>query len=233
MVKITSLVMTSLAFSALSLSSAAVFSADLSAPAAPAFNPYVSVFGGASLGASVNTDWSDGPETEKFNLNTGWSIGGAAGVKWNDLLRAEIEISHSQWTGKDFDVHYSGSPAYNYAATGTVAATYLLGNIWADLKTNTVFTPYVGGGVGVAFVNTAGVRLDNSTWGYVDGSQTHFAWQLGAGVKYEISEQLSLDVGYRFKNVEGLQFVNGNGNGNFINGRLSSHNIEVGLTYNF
>ncbi len=224
-----------MAFSASLLSGGAVFSADLSAPEASAFKPYVSVFGGASLGASVKTNWSDGPETEKFNLNTGWSIGGAAGMKWNDLLRAEIEISHSQWSGKDVVVQYAASPASNYAATGTVAATYLLGNVWADLKTNTAFTPYVGGGLGVAFVNTSGVRWDDSTWGYVDGSQTHFAWQLGAGLKYELSEQLSLDVGYRFKNVEGLPFVNGNGNGNghFINGRLSSHNIEVGLTYNF
>ena len=221
------------AFLVLSLSSTAVFSAGPSAPGAPAFRPYVSVFGGASLGASVNTIWSNRAETEKFNLNTGWSIGGAAGVKWNDLLRAEIEISHSQWSGKDVVVQDAAYPAYNYAATGTVAETYLLGNVWVDLKTNTVFTPYVGGGVGVAFVKTAGVQWNNSPWGYVDAAQTNLAWQLGAGVKYDISEQLSLGVDYRFKNVEGLQFVNGNGNGSFINGRLSSHNIEVGLTYNF
>ena len=234
MIKTMSLIMTSLAFSALSLSSAAVFADDLSAPGVPAFRPYVSVFGGLSTGAHIKTHWDGGDEIEDFNLNRSWSIGGAAGVKWNDLLRTELELSHSQWSGDYLSTIWQGGAPSNSSAVGTVAATYLLGNVWVDMKSNSAFTPYAGGGVGLAFVNTTGVRWGNSsTWGYVDASQTRLAWQLGAGVKYDISEQLTLDVGYRFKNVDGLQFVNGNGRGNFVSGRLSSHNIEVGLTYNF
>ena len=200
----------------------------LTAPAASAapFQPYVSLFGGASFLNDLNVINSSGTHyTWKFN--GGYILGGAVGVKWNDLLRTELELSHAVWTANHWSKTYDGG--YNGAASGNLTATYLLGNVWLDVPTNSMVTPYVGGGLGVGWAN-ANVTGDNGA--QLLGGNSGLAFQLGAGLKFAVSESVDVDLGYRFKDLTNITFSDQNGNP-WTPTNLVSHNFQLGLTLKF
>lgn len=86
----------------------------------------------------------------------------------------------------------------------------LMANLYWDFHNDSAFTPYIGAGIGMAFIQTKGSVFVNSTLagapagnfstGTNLGSKTNtnFAWQVGAGCSYDITETVALDLGYRF-----------------------------------
>ena len=199
--------------------------ADYIAPSETSFMPYVSVFAGASFPNDVNTT-RYGTVDLSQGLSTGYLIGAAVGVDWGNVVRTEIEVSHNHWNGDALST--GGVP--NTGFSSDVSATYLLGNVWLDWKNDSAFTPYIGGGLGVAFVNFDQTISGNH--GYA-GNDTVLAYQLGAGVNFALSQQLSLDVGYRYKGTANFDIHDGDGSPDFVNAHLGSHNVQVGLTYKF
>jgi opacity protein-like surface antigen len=219
--------------SVLTLSAEAGFAADPVAPDS-GYQPYVSVFGGASLGENVHTVFNPAPGyIQDTKMDVGYLVGAAVGLRWNDFLRSEIEVAYGSNSANHLESAAYGVPYPNTPATGTIGAAYLLGNIWADWKNNSPLTPYAGGGVGVAFVKNSGVDF-SGIYGFADSNQTRLAWQLGAGIKYDISDSMALDIGYRYLNVNNLYFVNTNlGAGGDFNGNMHTHIVRAGLTFNF
>lgn len=113
-------------------------------------------------------------------------------------------------------------------------------NLYKDLGTFGNLTPYVGAGIGASynmasdFYFTDNPALTNRIRGDRDLS---FAWSLMAGVGYQISDRATLDIGYRYLDLGSAGSENGDNAGNW-NPRVSiddltSHEIKVGLRYNF
>jgi opacity protein-like surface antigen len=205
----------------------------LAAPEASAggYKPYVSVFGGAAVLTKNPHFTYTGFTSGTFDMlvnNPGYIIGGAVGVEWENNLRTELELSHGHWASNK--THYSSfDGSGTNAQDGSVSATYLLGNAWLDLGRGSQITPYVGGGVGVGWANV-------SPFQNVSFSATGFAFQLGAGVRFNLSDKLTLDAGYRFKDIIGLNYpsyVLGPFSDTLKDTSLSSHNFQIGLTYSF
>lgn len=82
-----------------------------------------------------------------------------------------------------------------------ITAHTLMVNGFYDINIDSVITPYVGGGLGLAYlksdysssvVNGTGVnvRTSNNDWS--------FAWNIGGGISYALDNQMSLDFGYRY-----------------------------------
>lgn len=187
---------------------------------------YVSVFGGGSILNDVVTDYYGSEYTVK--MKTGYIFGGAIGVQLTDMFRTEIELSHGRNKAKS----YRSSPADPFLpATGTISATYLLANVWLDWKNDFALTPYLGGGIGYGWAE-GDTFFNGNTFGYGPG-EGGLALQLGAGLKYNFSEQVSLDLGYRFKMLNGIDFDDSDGGGVYTGGDLRSHNVQVGLTFAF
>ena len=226
-----SAILASVSMAAFSLVSASAMAAQVAAPADTGFQPYVSVFAGASFLNDVNTIYNTNyaPNSTPYSVktNTGYLLGGAIGVKWNAMLRSEIELSHSSWRARSESCSFYGI----LPASGPISATYLLGNIWLDIPTQSAFTPYVGGGLGVGWAS-ADVSFNGKKYGYGYGGSA-LAYQLGAGVKYALSDRVDIDLGYRFKALSSLNFPDRDGYGNYTGAKLNSHNIELGLTYHF
>ncbi|MDR2199137.1 MAG: outer membrane beta-barrel protein [Deltaproteobacteria bacterium] len=86
----------------------------------------------------------------------------------------------------------------------------LLVNFYFDIPTGTAITPYVGAGAGIAILRLKTTDTFWSTAGpgtpvlverhsvHASKTKTNFAWSLAAGVAYDISENVALDLGYRF-----------------------------------
>ena len=139
-------------------------------------------------------------------------------------------------------------------------------NSYAKMRTNTAmlnaiydfsdmgsWTPYVGAGIGfgqsklnAAAHNSAGHYLLNTNTPAcftdtckVNDTDTGLAWQLIAGLGYDISERLVWDTQYRYVDLGGLDFL-GSGGINGVAGHFNSqvsganeHILMTGLRYKF
>jgi opacity protein-like surface antigen len=192
-----------------------------------AFKPYISVFAGKGLLDPVDTS-KLGAIPYSFLSETGYLLGGAIGLQVSDHLRAEIEVSHGVNPGEGY-IFFANAVK---PATGTFSTTYLLANIWLDIPTDTSFTPYVGGGLGAGWAS-GDLTFNSNGFGYADNvSGAALAYQVGVGVKLNVSENVSLDVGYRFKGIGSTDFGDRHG-GVYYGGKMASHIVQVGLTYKF
>jgi opacity protein-like surface antigen len=183
---------------------------------------YLSVFGG---GTWINQADANGVADLSFEGDMGWLVGAAVGAHITDNLRGEIELSYSQvdLTAVTGDVDAD-------LTDGSGAATYLLGNLWYDISNGSGFTPYIGGGIGAAHVNTSatlpGDPFDVEGWG--------FAYQVGAGVKFAIADNIDLDVGYRYKAIAGADLTTTDGDtSDNVTFDGSNHVLQVGVTVGF
>lgn len=75
----------------------------------------------------------------------------------------------------------------------------LFGNVFWDFHNDTSLTPYIGGGLGIAFNYTGyDLTLKNGDQISMDDRFANFAWNAGAGVSFNVNETLALDASYRF-----------------------------------
>jgi len=111
---------------------------------------------------------------------------------------------------------------------GTLQSTLVMANAYADLGTWYGLTPYVGAGVGVVRHNMSGFTDSGYAFtgtSFVPGSvfpvggplspvvnspitdktKTNFAWAAMAGLSYNITPNLKLDLGYRYMNLGTVQ----------------------------
>ena len=65
-------------------------------------------------------------------------------------------------------------------------------------------------------------------------TDTVLAWQVGAGIGYALSETATLQLGYRYQVVNGLEFSGMNANG-MVNTEtdLQIHFLEIGIRQRF
>lgn len=149
------------------------------------------------LGVSfANLDIDNG-ELIDDNLMT---AGGAVGLEYqrcNGSIRTEIEARGRQnlsETLSDNDVR---------AKIGAENIWSTTVNVWRDFCVNDRLSIYGGGGLGAGgYDNVFQVR---GPLGDIDvnDSSTNFAWQVGAGLTYDINCRMSLDLGYRFFSMAG------------------------------
>ena len=100
-----------------------------------------------------------------------------------------------------------GSAARAVNADGTMKAQWnlqtLFLNAYWDFHNDTPFTPYIGAGIGLAFLNTE-YELELRTQGgqsisdSAGETNTVFAWNAGVGCSYAITDNISADLAYRF-----------------------------------
>ena len=140
-------------------------------------------------------------------------------------LRVELEFamrgnSETEWSG----IRGTGDMTFN--------STTLLANVYYDFHNSTAFTPYVGAGLGLAF-NYFGVdwKYHNGTpGGSIDDRQTNFAWQVGAGVAYSFTDNMAVDVAYRYLD---LGYTQVDGHYGDVGIRPYNHEIMLGLRFGF
>ncbi|MDR3157526.1 MAG: outer membrane beta-barrel protein [Zoogloeaceae bacterium] len=82
----------------------------------------------------------------------------------------------------------------------------LFTNIRWDFRNSSPVTPYPSAGIGVAFLKLkVDLLLANSPSDFYTGSESHsktnFAWNIGAGVGWQLSKQLTLDAGYCYADL--------------------------------
>jgi opacity protein-like surface antigen len=137
-------------------------------------------------------------------IEDSWSLGGGVGYQINRHLRTDLT---ADWL---FKARFDGSTSDDSPSTSTDVSHFssllLLANAYVDIGTWHGITPYVGAGIGGAWVKWD--DLTNS----IDGGETfihrgakswRFAYALSAGASYCLTDNVKLDAGYRFSHVDG------------------------------
>ena len=153
-----------------------------------------------SIQSTGNVSTSKGAnlfDTGEYSQNT---VGGGAFVGYdfypaNDIpLRTEIEYAIRTNSETDWD----GKHGLDATLKGRWNLQTLFLNLYWDFHNDTAFTPYIGGGLGMGFVES---RYKVEGLGYSGSStdyNTVFAWNAGAGVSYAFTDNISADLAYRF-----------------------------------
>ncbi|MCL1860569.1 MAG: outer membrane beta-barrel protein [Proteobacteria bacterium] len=148
----------------------------------------------------VYSKWSDNDSAFGAALTLGYDFH----QKFQIPLRADLEYAaFGNVTGKK-TWRFPGEKD-SYKQTLKIQTLFL--NAYYDFRNRSAFTPYAGGGFGLASIKANGrydeVYFVGSTYSVKYGakSTTNFAWNIGGGVAYKVSEQFSLDLGYRFSGL--------------------------------
>lgn len=214
-------------------------------PALTSPTMYASVFAGF-VAPTVVTGSYFGSTAVELDAGFGFAGGVAVGTNVTSNLRGELELSftHHGVDDDDFAPVWDCDPG-TCDARGSMSTIYLLGNAWFDFDMGSGFTPYVGGGVGAAWVipNISlyeGQGYDPFEYSWDEGSLAPAA-QLGFGLRYDVTDSMKLDLGYRAKAVLGARFGDsefscsqgGNGACDVVDMMFIDHVVQAGLTFQF
>jgi len=186
---------------------------------------YVSL--GAGWNKVLDADLKTGGLSGKSTFEDGYAIIGAVGYGWGNGFRTEFEGGY-----RNNDQKSATLGGVRFANKGSYSALTGMANVIYDLNLGG-FTPYVGAGVGVARVglNTA------STRGQIDDYDMQFAYQGIAGVAFGLTENIKLDLGYRYINTLKPSFMAGNSTtgptGNTIRSEYGAHTVLLSIRYEF
>ena len=238
MKKITLALMGSAISAGLALAGGSAYAADLMAPPPAAAvvttsgGGYISVFGGYALPMTVTGTYTTNNATFSAPFGGGYIVGGAIGTHLGDNARIEGELSYAS---RAVSGNISATPpGATLPTTGNEATLYLLGNVWLDLNTRSGFTPYIGGGVGAAAL-MPNITFAGAPGGTYNTASFAPAVQLGAGVKFDVSDNMSVDLGYRAKYVFNatVPTAAGGPDGSLAGVSYLDQAVQIGLNFGF
>ncbi len=131
--------------------------------------------------------------------------------------------------------------------TGNFSAAVFMANAYLDLGTWWCITPYIGGGVGAGYDRISGVQdigpLPPGTVGFgftqSDSARWNLAWNVQAGLTYNVSDNLKVDFNWRYLNLGNSQSADifcqntgTTGTCNFFNLKdVTSQDFRIGLRW--
>ncbi len=203
---------------------------------------YISV----DLGVQVPTDkashvGTNSPETPSYDFDESAVAGLAAGYFINDALRVEAELRFRTIEpegGYINGLDSRSSETFNLG--GEVDTTTIMANIIYEFDNTSKFTPYVKGGAGIAR-SEASADLDIQPtftnygidrWQFPDNDETNFAWAIGFGCDYSVTEKVLFGLEYQYIDM-GKVSTGVDMNGDWVDHELNSHEITFGITYLF
>jgi opacity protein-like surface antigen len=187
-----------------------------------------------------------------FDSATLFDLG--VGYQFNNWLRADVT---GQWRGR---ANFHGSqyvPAGVFGPTFAEADNYsgsksegvVMVNGYIDLGTWWCVTPFVGAGIGASYNRISGFRddgviyngglLNNSVTYAADAGKWNFAWALHAGLGYQVTPNVTIELGYSYMN---LGDATTGANSNFAGGAtpqfpwtmrgITSNDFTLGVRWN-
>jgi OOP family OmpA-OmpF porin len=197
-------------------------------------NPfYVKVDAGGTITQDADLKEFFGPvgSGTKVKFDPGFRGGLAGGYHFTEWFALEgegafMENRISSITGADrvHDAWFANIP--------------FLVNARLQLPNRSPLTPYVGAGLGfsVSIIDVSEIQL-NGTSLHGDISDTVFAWQAFAGLRYRINERMGLSFEYRYFDADGanwqVDFTSGTSSDTMRFGRTQTHCFSLAFDFHF
>jgi opacity protein-like surface antigen len=199
---------------------------------------------------------------QSTSFDTAGIFGAGVGYQFNNWFRMDVTGQYrgkSNFKGTDlitFPVGgVVGSGVDNYSASKS--EWLVMANAYVDLGTWWCVTPFIGAGVGASRVSISGFR-DNgltdaaffpgvglqrgafaSSAYAADTSKWNFAWALHTGLAYQVSPNMTMELGYSYVNlgkgitgdIVGYDGSNGSFNPTTFKD-ITSHDLKLGVRWN-
>ncbi|MDR0565087.1 MAG: outer membrane beta-barrel protein [Azoarcus sp.] len=154
-----------------------------------------------------------------FGVAVGWDL--RQKVKWGPVSpRFEVELATS---GEKSDrASRGGLNHYNYKTKWSTTSLFVNG--YADFHNSTPITPYVGLGIGSAYTShkVEGNDHYHNYWFSRKEDAIQFAYNIGLGAAFRITNTVGLDLNYRYANF-----------GDINRGTVDAHQFLLGARFNF
>ena len=166
-------------------------------------------------------------------------IGAGVGYDWNSWLRFDLSGEYRAKTQVNARGVYDQVTGQGDAYQGYLKSWVILANGFVDLGTWNCFTPFVGVGIGGAYNQMAdlvdmGIGQTGAGFGR-NTAEWHMAYALYAGIGYEVSKNLKVDLSYRYLNygsiTDTIDCIGGCIPDSYKFGNLYSHDIMLGLRW--
>lgn len=177
-----------------------------------------------SLGVSANHDFTIEHKSIPLSLDVDGDSGGAFAVALGygfESFRVEGEIAYQKT-----ELSSTGVLGLSAGISGDVSNTGFLLNGYYDINNESIFTPYITGGIGAANVKGDDIGVDGLGIEKVSDSGTAFAYHLGFGVGADVHKNITLDLRYRYYVTSNLDIGD-------YSLEYTSHNVYAGVRFNF
>jgi opacity protein-like surface antigen len=208
---------------------------------------YVSLDGGANLVGDASKVKAKRGSTDLKEADTDWSFSfgfgfaGGVGYDFGDF-RVDAEVSY---LNAGFAVTEAGEDPGTNDPKGGFTLFGGTANVWLDVDTGTAFVPYIGVGGGGGYVSATapkGLMLPDGD-SKLDLSEKVFsgwvfAFQGGAGVVYELTDAIGLELGYRLFGIVNPQLksttkIVGDEYVTVSPGLMLTHRVNLGIDVAF
>ncbi len=174
----------------------------------------------------VNIKQSDPEEAELSRTKANKELFGthiAYGVQAG-YVRGELELNNSRDIKRNFyDVDFSEDGEAEADTTHFRLYKHsVMANAYFDYLTCTPWTPYIGAGIGSSYLKVQGGETK---------SVYNLAWQVMAGVTYDLTSHWTVDAGYRYADLGRIRKNLGDGEVAKLTAR--DHEIMLGVRYTF
>ena len=179
----------------------------------------------------TNFDYAPGARIDT-SFDTGYGVSGSYGYDtgkvWSlGAFRPEIEVGYNK---SDVDGHTLNGGSTLDGSAGDVDTFYLMANVIHDFDTGTSFLPYAGVGLGYAHVSYNGFGV-SAIPDVLDDSDGALAYQGIVGLGYQLSQQLTLTLDYRYFATQDLDVKTAVGNSTSLENEQNK--FSVGVRYGF
>lgn len=170
---------------------------------------YVKGSGGASL--MGDSAFSGSGQSHNVSFDTGLALAGTAGYDFDGFrIEAELGIRENDVNTVD-----------GLQAGGNLKTSSLLVNALYDFENSSRLTPYLGAGIGGADVLANEIRVGNRT---LDDSQVVLAYQLKAGIGWDLPKDVALSLDYSYFTADDPQFDG-------VDAQYDNHTLAFGLNF--
>ena len=201
--------------------------------------PYFSLKGSHSQIKTDNFDYDNA-------LGAKWAVGASVLQESVGSLRAELEYSGVSASYFEFSGRDNGDPHSNEDRASHLDSKTLFVNMYFDVNIGTIFTPYIGAGIGVSNAS-ADYNFQSGRYSIPESrvSDWKLGWNVGAGVGVRLTQQLTLDLGYRYTDLGHFSGMAGLYKEDYaasstwrtqeekLDFDLTSHEVVLGLRYTF
>jgi opacity protein-like surface antigen len=194
------------------------------------YDVYIS--GNVGIALTENAELTDStiPDLEvEVGFDDNLTLSGAVGLV-GGYYRSELEVSYQEHDLDSISVSGITVDPADFGVSGDLSILTGLVNAYFDFESGFPnLRPYVTGGLGFTNAEVNGaievVSVDGTSITDNDDDSA-FAYQLGAGLGYSITDNITLDLRYRFFSAPNLEFET-------TETKFKSHNLSAGVRVRF
>ena len=164
--------------------------------------------------------------TKSDNLGTSALIGLEAGAKVHEHVRVSINLDYRPGYSQKYTTNFGDIKA----KVKTLSSMF---NVYYDITEVNGFTPYITVGAGIARNE---MKMENTNSSGYKKKNTGFAYKVGFGTKYAMSQDFDLDLRYQYVDLGKAKFEGTEKDIKITNTKaykLRAHELLVGVAYKF